>query len=430
MQSLVFIKVDDVSFSYESLDALRNVSFEVRQSEFVGIIGPNGAGKSTLLNAISRILRPRSGAVMLNDLDVQEMDQKELAKVLGFVAQDSSIPFRFSVLDFVMMGRNPHLSRFKMESAQDLQIAEESMTKTGVHHLAERAVTEISGGERQRALIARALTQTPRVLLLDEPTLHLDVGSQFEIMDLLRGLSRIKNLTVIAVYHDFNLAARYCDRIILMNKGRVEAVGSPKEILTKDHVKNVFNIEVHIGYNYLTDSVYAIPLTNQKNKALKKDWTVHVICGGGSGALLIRRLTNEGWGVTTGVLNLLDTDQEVATSLGIQTVTEAPFSPITEEAYKQNVQLAQNANAVVVTDFLVGRGNVMNLKVAKTILQRGVDTILIGSDTITDRDYTEGEGTALVKELLSMGALAAESCEQALNMLESLNKDRSSNESG
>jgi len=427
---LVLIKVDNVSFTYESLDALRDVSFEVRQGEFLGIIGPNGAGKSTLLNVISRVLRPRSGAVKLNDLDIRTMEQRELAREFGFVAQNSSMPFRFSVLDFVLMGRNPYLGRFKMESVQDLRLAEESMKKAGVQHLADRAVTEISGGERQRVVIARALTQTPRVLLLDEPTLHLDISSQIEIMDLLRDLSKKKSLTVIAVYHDFNLAARYCDRMMLMNRGRIEAAGSPKAILTKEHLKNVFNIDVHIGYNYLTSSVYAVPLTNHKNRASKENWTVHLICGGGSGALLMRRLMDEGWQVTIGVLNLLDTDHEVATSLGIQTVTEAPFSPITEEARKQNLQLAQKANAVVVTDFLIGSGNIVNLEVAKAALQSGVDTVLIGSDTIAERDFTKGEGATRIKELLGMGALAAEGHEQALSMLVSLNKSQRSDGRG
>ncbi len=421
---MVSIEIDDVSFSYESLDALKNVTLEVKQGEFIGIIGPNGAGKSTLLSIISRILMPRSGAVLLEDLDIQQMSQKALARKVGFVAQDSNIPFRFTALDLVLMGRNPYLGRFEIESHQDLKIAQESMKRTAISHLAHRAATEISGGERQRVLIARALTQTPRVMLLDEPTLHLDVSSQIDIMDLLQDLCTKNNLTVVSVFHDFNLAARYCDRIVLMNKGRIEATGTPEEVLTRENIKNVFGIDAHVGRNFLTDSVYAIPLTNKKPKDLNKDWIVHLICGGGSGASIMRRLVNEGWGVTAGVLNLLDTDHEVAYSLGISIVPEAPFSPITESAHKQNLEFISKSDTVLVTDFLVGRDNIMNLEAAKASVQSGFPTILIKSRSIVDRDFTGGAGAALVRVMVNLGAKRVEDLEEALILLEGLRKNR------
>ncbi len=420
---MVCIRIDEVDFFYNSLEALRDVSFEAKQGEFIGIIGPNGAGKSTLLGVISRVLKPKSGAVLLEDLDIKKMSQKSLARKMGFVAQDSGIPFRFTVLDLVLMGRNPYLGRFNMESSEDLRIAQESMKRTRIFHLADRAVTEISGGERQRVLIARALTQTPRVLLLDEPTLHLDVSSQLEIMDLLKDLSKKENLTIVSVYHDFNMAARYCDRILLMNKGRVEAVGSPGTIITRENIKDIFGVDVHVGHNFLTNSVYAVPLGSQKPKASRKELTVHLICGGGSGAIPMRRLMNEGWQVTAGVLNLLDTDYEVAESLGISIAPEAPFSPITARAHEQNLQLIKNSNAVLVTDFLVGRGNITNLEAAKVATESGLPTILINSNSISDRDFTNGEGTAIVRQLIDMGAVVTRSLDEALSILEGLRRD-------
>lgn len=417
---MVCVKIDNVSFTYDSLKALSNVSFQVKQGEFVGIIGPNGAGKSTLLGVISKVLKPGAGAVLLEDIDVQDMNQKDLAKRVGFVAQDSNVPFRFTVLDLVLMGRNPYLDRFKMESAEDLRIAEENMKKTGVDHLADRVVTEISGGERQRVLIARALTQSPRVLLLDEPTLHLDVSSQLEIMDLLKSLTRDDDLTVISVYHDFNLAARYCDHILLMDRGKIEGVGPPEKILTRKNIRKVFRIDVHIGHSYLTDSVYAVPLTHQKPKGSKKNWTIHLICGGGSGAALMRRLVHEGWNITAGVLNILDTDYDVATSLGIPIAPEAPFSPIAEATHQQNMKLIHNSDIVLVADFLVGPGNIVNLKAAKAALESGLPTVLVSADSIGDRDFTDGEATALVKKLIDMGAEVTNGLDETLTHIETL----------
>lgn len=348
------------------------------------------------------------------------MSQKNLAKKIGFVAQDSTVPFRFTVLDLVLMGRNPYLDRFKMESAEDLRIAQESMKKTGVDGLADRVVTEISGGERQRVLIARALTQNPRVLLLDEPTLHLDVSSQLEIMDLLKSLSNDNDLTVISVYHDFNLAARYCDRMLLMNRGKIEDAGPPEKILSRKNIRKVFGIDVHIGHSHLTDSVYAVPLTYRRPKGSKKNGTIHLISGGGSGAALMRRLIHEGWNVTAGVLNILDTDYEVAMSLGIPITPEAPFSPITEAAHQRNLKFMCNSNMVLVADFLVGPGNIMNLKAAEAALESGTPTVLIGADSILDRDFTDGEATELVKKLIGMGAKVTNGLDETFTYVEAL----------
>jgi iron complex transport system ATP-binding protein len=318
------------------------------------------------------------------------------------------------------MGRNPYLDRFSAESAADLRIAMENMKKTGVDHLAERVITEISGGERQRVLIARALTQTPRVLLLDEPTVHLDICSQIEIMDLLRSLSRRDGLTIVSVHHDFNLAARYCDRLLLMGKGKIEAAGTPEEVLTRGNIRRVFGIDVHIGRSHLTDSVYAVPLVDHKPRGLRRNRTVHLICGGGSGAALMRRLVEDGWETTAGVLNILDTDYEVAASLGIPVAHEAPFSPITEAAYQSNLRLIQNADIVIVTDFLVGPGNMVNLGAAEAALESGIPTILVGVDTIGERDYTGGAAAALAQKLIDMGGKVAGSLDEAIRQIESL----------
>jgi iron complex transport system ATP-binding protein len=185
---MVDLVIEDVDCFYESVQILEKVRFTVKTGTFLGILGPNGSGKTTLLKSISRVLKPRKGAILIDDVNVYKMKTADVAKQMAVVPQDSSIAFSFTALQVVLMGRAPHLSRFQSEGEKDLVIAKQAMEYTGTWNLANRLVTELSGGERQRVIIARALTQQPTVLLLDEPTSHLDISNQLEIMDLLKEL--------------------------------------------------------------------------------------------------------------------------------------------------------------------------------------------------------------------------------------------------
>ena len=188
VDDMVDLKIEGVDCSYDSVKILENVSFSVQTGNFLGILGPNGSGKTTLLKSISRVLKPRKGAVLLDEINIYKIKPVEVARKLAVVPQESSIGFSFTVQNVVLMGRNPHLGRFESESPEDIAIAKKAMEYTGTLHLANRLVTELSGGERQRVIIARALTQQPKVLLLDEPTTHLDISNQLEIMDLIKQL--------------------------------------------------------------------------------------------------------------------------------------------------------------------------------------------------------------------------------------------------
>ena len=222
---MVVLTIDGVDCSYGSIDVLKDVSFNVESGQFLGILGPNGSGKTTLLKSISRVLKPKKGAILIGKEDIYKMKTVEVAKQLAVVPQETPVTFDFSALEVVLMGRNPHMARFKMEGQKDLEIAKKSMDLTRTWEFADRPVTELSGGERQRVIIARALTQEPKILLLDEPTTHLDISNQLEIMDLIKELSKTKKLLIVAVFHDFNLAARYCDSLILLKDGKIIAVG-------------------------------------------------------------------------------------------------------------------------------------------------------------------------------------------------------------
>lgn len=243
----VILDVCGVTFKYGSVGALEGASFQVRSGEFLAIIGPNGSGKSTLLRCISRGLRPVGGSILLDGADVRSMTPGDVARRLAVVPQEDNLDLEFGVGEAVLMGRQPHLGRFQPEGPADWEIAHRAMAWTDVLPLAGRPVSGLSGGERQRVLIARALTQEPKVLLLDEPTSHLDVNYQVEILDLLSRLNREKGLTVIAVMHDLNLAAQYFDRFMLLSQGRILALGNAGEVLTASNLKKSYGGEVSVS---------------------------------------------------------------------------------------------------------------------------------------------------------------------------------------
>ena len=197
------------------------------------------------------------------------MREKEIAKRISSVPQNPTVNFDFSVWDIVMMGRYPHLGRLSIEDERDEEIVSRCMKLTNVQHLANRSITEVSGGELQRILIARALAQEAKILLLDEPTSNLDINYQIEIMDLLRDLALKKGITVICTMHDLNLAARYCEILILLSNGRIRAIGRPEEVITRDSIKETFGIDVLVEENPITNSIYVIPLGSVS--AIKKE---------------------------------------------------------------------------------------------------------------------------------------------------------------
>ncbi|MFQ6080540.1 MAG: ABC transporter ATP-binding protein [Candidatus Bathyarchaeia archaeon] len=412
------MRISGIDCYYGSIKALENITFSARGGEFVGILGPNGSGKTTLLRTISRTLKPKIGAVFLDDIDIYDMKSRDVAKNVAVVPQETIATFHFTALDIVLMGRNPYIDRFKMESREDLAIAKKVMELTNTWHLADRPVNELSGGEKQLVIIARALAQDPKVLLLDEPTVHLDINHQIEIMDLLRKICKEKDLVVLAVFHDFNLATRYCDSAMLLNNGRIFSIGPIDTVLTGENIKKVFQVNMIVKQHPITNMLYIVPLSTSRPKITpSKNIIIHIICGGGTGAPIMRTLLEHGYGVTTGVLNTLDTDHDAACTLGIPVVSEAPFSPITEEAYKANLAMIDEASMVVVSNVPFGYGNLKNLEAAKVALEKGIRTIIVEETPIQQRDFTNGEAQSLLRELKSKGAIIVKSCNEALSIL-------------
>ena len=248
------LAAEDVSFAVGLAQLLEAVSLEVRRGTLLGLIGPNGAGKSTLLKCISQLLTPDAGQVRLDGEDLRGRSPQEIARHIALLPQSTTLNFAFTCLEVVLMGRNPHLGRFQAEGAADHAIAQQSMTDTGSAEFVTRLITEVSAGERQRVLLARALTQQPRLLLLDEPTAGLDVQHQLQVFSLIRALVG-QGLTAIAVVHDLNLAARYCDRLVLLDRGAVHAQGFVGDVLTPENLASVFGVEARIEH----DPVLGVP---------------------------------------------------------------------------------------------------------------------------------------------------------------------------
>lgn len=241
------IKVEGLSFAYGKRTVLREVDFVVRPGEFVGILGPNGSGKTTLLNCVCGGLYFSHGKVRVGGKDVLTTGSLELARLIAMVPQESTMAFEFTVEEIVLMGRYSHIDRFKFEDHRDYEVAKVAMEETGTWKLRNRFVTNLSGGERQRVVIARALAQEPKVLLLDEPTTHLDIRHQLEVLGLIRKLNEARGLTVLAVFHDLNLTGRFCDRVLLMDEGRIMASGTPPEVLTAPNIERAYGVEARIG---------------------------------------------------------------------------------------------------------------------------------------------------------------------------------------
>ncbi len=239
------IEVRDLKFSINDTTILKNISLAVRPHEFVGLIGPNGCGKSTLLKNIYRHFKPTKGAVFIEGDNVHGLKSKEAARRMAIVAQENNLTFDFSVREIVALGRYAHRGFLKDTEAEDERICTEALRSVGMEAFRNRSFLSLSGGEKQRVYMAMAFAQQSPILLLDEPTNHLDIGYQLLLMETMR--SRQKDLTIFTSVHDMNLAAWYCDRLILLKAGEIVAAGPPEQVLTEDLIREVFHVKAEIG---------------------------------------------------------------------------------------------------------------------------------------------------------------------------------------
>lgn len=390
----IVFEVRGVRVAYGAHEALSGVSLEVGEGEMLAVVGPNGSGKSTLIRTLARALRPREGVVLLDGREVGDWDARLFARRVAVVPQEGAPAFDYTVREVVEMGRAPYEGwLFPSDPGAPVAVGR-AMEDVGVWDLAHRRMTELSGGERQLVALARALAQEPEVLLLDEPTNHLDVRHQLAFMRVVERLGRA-GATVVLVAHDLNLAARHASRVVVMRGGEVFAAGVPSAALRPEVIREVFGAQAEVLVSPATGDLI-VQSTASGRVTGGGIPEVHVICGGGSGSLLMRRLSEEGVGFSAGVLPPGDLDHAVARALGAEIVEAEPFAPIPGEVLRRNAEAARSAHLVAVCGSPPG-GRVV-LGAAFEALEEGIPVAVV--------DH-HGGGDAAPADLLEAGAFEA-----------------------
>jgi iron complex transport system ATP-binding protein len=375
-------------------------SLDVRPGEIVGLIGPNGAGKTTLVRAVTGGARVFGGSVTVDGRPVGAYSRLELARLVGVLPQTVPSAFAFTARQFVEMGRHAHVSRFGDLSAEDRSVVEDSMVLTDTAHIAEEPVDTLSGGDLQRLTLAQALAQQPSVLLLDEPTSHLDLNHRLQVLDLVRSLAD-GGLAVLAVFHDLDMAARYADRLAVVSGGTLFPADAPEAVLTEAVLADVFGVRAVIGTDPVTGTVQVLPLVRTQGAVAHSGTRVLVISGSGTGASVMRRLMLEGHTVSAGALAVGDTDREVAHALGLPFTPLQPYGAMSEADAASVEQAAREADVVVCVATPFGTANLDNLRAA---VDAGTRAVLVGEMT-PEYDFTRGEAADLWQGMRDAGAV-------------------------
>lgn len=408
--------VERVSAAYDGRPVLCEVDMEVRPGEVVGLVGPNGSGKTTLVRVASRALRPSAGTVRVGGHDVVTMPAREVARWVAVVPQDVAPAFSFTALEVVLMGRSPYRSRWGGVAGDDWARVRAAMAATHVQHLGDRPVDELSGGERRRVVLAQALAQDAPVLLLDEPTTHLDVRHVVELLAIVRGLAERQRTAVVAIHHDLDLAASTCDRLVVLDHGAVVAEGTPASVVTRGLLREVYGVEADVSTDHVTGRP-SVRIEMAARAATPLGRRAHVVAGAGRGAPVVRRLAQAGYQVSVGVLHGADTDAAVAERLNLVRIGVPPFSTIDAEAERTCRRLVMRADLLVVCDAPFGPANVANLRLALEAARAGIPTILLEEVPIEERDFTGGEASEAWLELRSL-ATSIRSYEELASVLD------------
>lgn len=434
----VLLEVNGVTFGYEQQPLLYDVHVRVRKGEMVGLLGPNGSGKTTLLRLVSGVLRPQLGNILLNGRDLRDWGRRGVAQRIAVVPQELHVPFAFTVEQMVNLGRTPFANLFGSRSGNDVSIVQDAMHAADIAPLAGRIFNELSGGERQRVMVAMALAQQPALLLLDEPTSHLDIKYQIDILELVQRLNRERGVTVIAAMHDLNLAARYFPRLLLFQRGVVADAG-PAEVLEPHLLKRVYGVDVQVGIMRGAEHLSVLPpgvRIGEDEREEEAQPQVLIMAGGGSGELLMRAFADAHIPFIAGALNIGDSDHALALRLASEVITEQPYAPISPAALRQVHNSLAHITLLIICPMPIGPGNLPLLQEAITAARLGITVFMLapvipasgskpGEQTISNeevlqqtgiagRDYTNGEGMRLVRELLQAGARVVGSVGEAI----------------
>ena len=414
------LRVEDASVSAGDRTILDGVTLRLAGGEIVALAGPNGSGKSTLIRAALGLLPLRSGRTRLFGTDVAGLSVRERALRAAWVPQEEPLRDDVRIGEYVLYGRFAHLGAFDAEGPSDRAAAESALRSVELWDRRDGGVLELSGGERQRLTLARALAQGAPLLLLDEPTAHLDIGHTLDLLGRVRELAHRNGLAVLVAIHDLNLAARYADRIVVLSRGRVAAEGPPARVLSATILRTVWGIAADLRTDPRSGLPYLLPrlaVDEPTPGAPAEGWgPVHVLGGGGAGARWMRAVADAGYRVTAGALHLLDSDAEVAESLGIPVALEAPFAPLSDEVRARNRSMLRSAQVIVVPPFAVGPSNLGNLRDVVDA-PAGIPRILVGPSFLPSMDFAGGEAVRLRRAIASAGARVVEAEPELLAML-------------
>lgn len=371
LPSVPILQAQRLSVGYHHRAVLQDLDFSCERGQFISLLGPNGAGKTTLLRTLSRHLPPVSGAVQVRGRPLAELRALDLARIMAVVLTDRIVPPLLSVEEFVALGRYPHTDYLGRLREKDRKRIHAALDAVHASVLRQRQFSDLSDGERQKVLIARALAQEPQLLLLDEPTIHLDLHHRFEVMSILRNLCTDQGITVVASLHDVDIAAKISDQVALIKNNGMMAWGSPESMLNTGSVAELYDFD---------QAVFDSALGGLEIRSRATKGRAFVVGGQGSGALVYRMLAKKGFAITTGVLQEHDLDFHVARALGAECISVGPMEEVNGSSTTQALEALHSCDLVVDSGFVLGPANSANVDLLNAALAQGKTVLSLRRD--------------------------------------------------
>lgn len=353
------LRTNNLSVGYDKKVVVCDINIEVKNGEILCLLGSNGAGKTTILRSLSKLITPIKGEIYLNDMDINHISRKTLSKKMALVLTNRLLGDLMTVQDVVNMGRYPYTGFFGTLSKKDLMMVDDSLESVNALHLKKRYFDELSDGEKQKVLVARALVQEPEIIILDEPTTHLDIKHRLELMNILKKLSKEKSISVILSLHEIDIALKSCDKVALVKNNKVIAYGQPEDMVDENMINSLYELDDKNFNNLLG----AVEISNKSKNE------VFIIGGGGKATPIYRAFTKRGIGIYSGIIHENDIDYEIGRTMGIKLFTEKPFESISDESFDLAIRNLNNSKIIIDTGFSVGETNKRNIDIIKEALK-------------------------------------------------------------
>jgi len=389
------IKTNQLSVGYHKHVVVEDVALNVERGQMVCLLGPNGSGKSTILRTLAGLLAPVKGNVQLKGLDAFKADKKKFAKVLSVVLTERPNSGLMTVFDLVAMGRHPHTGLLGKLKKQDVAVIEKSLKAVHAFDLVERYFMELSDGEKQKVLLARALAQEPEIMILDEPTMHLDVNHKIEVVSILKKLCREEQMTVVLSLHEIELAKKSCDYVLLINEGKIQEAGYPEKVIRDESIQKLYGIQ-SAKYNDLLETIEFAPTSKQG---------IFIVGGNGAGAKILRLFNKKGIAIIAGVLHENDIDYHVALSLETTIIKEKAYNAISEEAYNTAIKHIKQSDCLIDSGTEFNEGNSRNKALIQAGLDQGIPVYSLRSKA--EREHLFGEKATQMIGFKEVNALVA-----------------------